>query len=162
MFDSFWCISGVQSRVKIVSWKSCFSLYFGWNNKNLSLYNSFLYITNNCHIDCYHLFQDYLEQEIKHVLQFNGTICSSVISFFHLQYFIRISQLLHIKMEFLKSLHTSCYKYGDSHMIWRGLPPQKFWKLDTKSCILMHFWGAIQSQNCVMKVMFFSLFRVKQ
>ena len=62
----FWHISGVQSKVKIVSWKWCFSLFSRWK-KSESLYKSFLYITDNCHIDCYHLFQDYLEQDIKHI-----------------------------------------------------------------------------------------------
>jgi hypothetical protein len=42
-------------------------LSFPGEKKSESLYKSFLYITDNCHIDCYHLSQDYLEQDIKHI-----------------------------------------------------------------------------------------------
>ena len=34
-----------------------------------------------------------------------------------------------------------------------GLTPQKIF---AKSCILTHLWGSIQSQNCIMKMIFFS------
>ena len=63
----FWHISGVQSRVKLCHENDVF-LSFPGEKKSESLYKSFLYITDNCHIDCYHLFQDYLEQDIKHIM----------------------------------------------------------------------------------------------